>query len=84
MNEQDVMKRLVNLGADPNRKLNEHGLTILMLSIVMGQYDSVKTLVALGANVKTKASDGTTALQLAKQSGRNDIVDILQNKNLSF
>jgi hypothetical protein len=62
---------LLDAGANPN-EANPHGTTPLMLAAGYGYTDMVKILLAHKANPRLAASDGITALDLAR-SGVPDI-----------
>jgi ankyrin repeat protein len=48
-----------------------------------GHNDTVKFLIASGANVNVKDTDGETALLLARKHGHNETVRILQQAGAS-
>jgi FOG: Ankyrin repeat len=45
------VKLLLNNGADPNRRVNESGFTVLSLSCMVNNYDIAKLLIESGADV---------------------------------
>jgi len=64
-------------GVDIDRK-DEYGFTALHLAADRGFGDTVKVLVAKGANPGVKDPDGLTAISLAQASGHEDIVAYLE------
>jgi ankyrin repeat protein len=44
----------------------------------MGNQKLIELVIAAGADVNLKGSDGKTALQLAKEKGHIEIVELLQ------
>lgn len=55
-----------------------YGNTALMKAAEHGEAETVKLLIAAGADVNAKTDDGRTALWFAGVMGRNDIYDILK------
>ncbi len=64
----------VRLIADRSREGVNKGLLIAAL---MGHLDTAKLLLDYGAEVDTRADDGTTALMLAASKGNRDLVSLL-------
>jgi ankyrin repeat protein len=56
----------------------EAGGTALMLASAFNKKELVKFLIQKGANVNTKANDGSTALSLATAEGHQNIVELLK------
>jgi ankyrin repeat protein len=54
------------------------GNTLLMWSAYFGKIDSVKALIARGANVNLVNNEGDTAITLAAKRGFREIVSILK------
>ena len=77
----DVLKSLVNAGADVNvapKPTDIAGLTTLQYAAASGNLPMVEELLARGANVNAKPRPfGFTAIQAAARYGREDIVKIL-------
>lgn len=72
------MKALIEGGADTEKKGFE-GTTALIVSSMNGHTDTVKLLIAEGADVNAKSNDSRlTALWLAKSNGHKEIVDLLK------
>lgn len=66
-------------GADANF-MGPRGYTMLMLAAASDAIavDAVRTLIERGADVNAKASDGTTALGLARLKGKTAVTELLE------
>jgi ankyrin repeat protein len=73
----DMMRFLVAHGADVNHGAKRGDQTALISAILGAQLESVKTLIALKADVNTKMKDGTTPLKLARKGDQEEIVALL-------
>lgn len=76
-----LVRFLVNLGAELNHTA-KYTLTALMLAVLNGHVDIVRILVRAGADLKIQGTGapgfcGKTALDLAREQGRPDLVDAL-------
>ena len=69
----DVVAYLLEKGADPNSRAH-CGTTALHFACERGKIDIVKDLIQYGANMLTN-EHGMTPLQLAADSGQDDIVE---------
>ncbi len=77
-----VVEWLLGKGADLNaRTMSNPGdrgsYSALHLAVESGHYDVAKRLLACGSRVNAKMSDGATALLLATEVARRDLVDLL-------
>ena len=74
----ELVEKLVKKGADINAA-DKKGMTPLMQSVESRNAEMVKLLIKLGADVNRSSSRvfGKTALDYAKKTGRQDIIDIL-------
>ncbi|BAY73557.1 ankyrin repeat domain-containing protein [Trichormus variabilis] len=77
MNQIEVIRLLINAGADVNAKSNE-GWTALIAAANSGCVEAVKLLLQAGADAKAKDCWGDTALSRALAAGYVDIVQLLQ------
>ncbi|CAG2166137.1 unnamed protein product, partial [Oppiella nova] len=75
----DVVKLLVNKGADVNAK-NRYGSTVLHFAAKSDKWDVVKWLVEQGADVNAKDKDGETVLYWAARDDNWEVVKLLVNK----
>jgi ankyrin repeat protein len=74
-----MVQWLLDKGADPNTKDNTpFGYTSLHWSVRMGNQKLIELVLAAGADVNLKGSDGKTALQLAREKGQTEIVELLR------
>jgi uncharacterized protein len=74
----DIVKALINAGADVNAKDND-GWTALHLAAKYGDLDVVKALINAGADLNVQDNFGRTALHWAARNGKLDIVKALIN-----
>ena len=74
----DLVEKLVKKGADINAA-DKKGMTPLMQSVESRNAEMVKLLLKLGADVNCSSGAflGRKALDYAKKTGRQDIIDIL-------
>ncbi|MBN1598075.1 MAG: ankyrin repeat domain-containing protein [Bacteroidales bacterium] len=79
-NRFEVVKYLLENGADINATTPYQNETALVWSVAMGHTDVVKLLVEKGADQEIKNRSGQTVMDLAKQSGKEDVVKILQGE----
>lgn len=70
----EIVKLLLDHGADVNAQEKPSGMTALMGSVVKGQYEMAKILLERGADAdaEAKAADGGTALALGLRTTRED------------
>lgn len=74
----DMTRLLLDKGANINDKENEDGQTPLHRAATKGHANIVEILLANGADVNAKDSRGRTALDLAQQQDRTEIVELLR------
>ncbi|KAF3319866.1 putative E3 ubiquitin-protein ligase XBOS34 [Carex littledalei] len=76
----DVAKALIDFGADVNAyRPGKNGGTPLHHAIMKGNDQTVKLLLANGANPSVRNDDGDTALDLARKRGRFIIVRTIES-----
>jgi ankyrin repeat protein len=74
-----MVQWLLEKGADTNTKDNTpFGYTSLHWSVRMGNKELIELVLGAGADVNLKGSDGKTALQLAREKGETEIVELLR------
>jgi len=73
----DIVKVLVDAGADINQKQGEFKQTLIMLALHDDNTELVKYLINKGVDVKAQAKDGETALYLAASYGNIEAADAL-------
>lgn len=70
-----VVKVLVGAGANVN--VTQNGRSLLMHVVAGGDLLTAETVIAAGADVNYRAGDGTSALDLARAAGNQDIEMLL-------
>jgi ankyrin repeat protein len=74
----NIVTMLLEKGADVNAKVND-GMTALMVASWKGHADIVKELLKKGADVNAMTAKGfVSALSLASQFGRREIIELLK------
>jgi ankyrin repeat protein len=74
----ELVKRLVELGANVNHASKMNGQTALMGAILQGDAEMVRLLLSLKANPNAKMKDGSTPMSMAKNGDLDDIVALLK------
>ncbi|MFM6122711.1 MAG: ankyrin repeat domain-containing protein, partial [Sphaerospermopsis kisseleviana] len=75
----EIVRSLLDFGANINLPRKTYGLTALMLAASNNQVDIVKLLISKDADINAVNEDGSTALMAAAQKGHLEIVQILLN-----
>ncbi len=80
-NHTNIVKKLLEKGANPNIQDYYYGRTPLIFAILLlrDNFDIIKLLVYNKTNLNIKNQDGETALDIAKEYNRQDIVQFLEN-----
>ena len=78
--KSDVVRTLLDKGADVNAKTKTFGRTALCEAAIHDKSDVVRTLIDKGADVNAKIKCWLTALHVAAMHGSSDIVRILLDK----
>ncbi len=78
----DVLEKLLINKGNPNHQVNTTSAfnTPLLIAATNGNKRGVQLLLEHGANPKLANSKGKTALDIAKNDGYNEIVELLKNK----
>ena len=79
MPQYELVKLLVQSGADINMKTSEQQWTALMIAAERSRTSFVQYLLDEGAPVNTKSVNGNTALMLASELGHSEVVHLLIN-----
>jgi ankyrin repeat protein len=77
-NVVEIMRRLLEHGADPNLR-RRTGSTLLHEASSRGSLEVVRLLLRYGANINEKDSEGRTPFQLASSCGHDEIIRLLQS-----
>ena len=72
----ELLSLLVQKGADVNHQ-NDRGATALYLAAASGREDTVRRLLALGANPSLATRSGYTPLRVAQNNGQTRIIELL-------
>jgi ankyrin repeat protein len=78
-----VIRELVLHGADRNARTRDDAQTPLYIAAAMGKMKAVEALVALGADLTIKDSQGRTPLDAAERAGLTDVVAFLKRARLA-
>ncbi|GFO16994.1 ankyrin-3 [Plakobranchus ocellatus] len=73
----DLVKLLLDIGADPN-KLNSKGNNAFHLAVAAQKLDVISKLLDVGAELEVRNSDGCTPLLLAAASEKENIIVLLE------
>ena len=76
----EVVKQILNDGADVELKCVNCGGTVLGHAAYGGQKEITKLLIAMGADVNTKNKDSTTPLHQASLGGHKKVAELLIDK----
>ena len=77
--EAEIAELLLNNGADPDLPEREFGVPILhMVVLYGGSTELVDLLLQKGIDVNAKGRRGKTALDLAKQFKKQEMIDLLK------
>jgi ankyrin repeat protein len=74
----DTVRLLLDRGADINQIGKMFDTTALICAVRVGSVDIVRLLIKHGAEVNIKESGGKTALKIAKEKNRTEIIKILE------
>ena len=72
----DVVRWLLERGADPNSQQNDH-VPPIHLATVNGRPEVIQTLLEYGVDIHSTDKDGRTPLHLASSSGKVEVVRLL-------
>ena len=79
----EVVRFLVESGANKDQALKTDGATPLLIAAVFGQFQVVRFLVESGANKDQGRTDGTTPLDIAIRNHHHAVVQLLVESVLS-
>ncbi len=72
---------LIAAGADVNASFGPTGTRPLIMAVALGNEEMVSALLDGGADPTLPAAEGTTAMDLARQKGNDNIVQLLSQKS---
>ena len=75
----NMIKLLIDKGADVNYKGKGNGMTALFAAVNFGFIEVAKLLLDAGANINEKDNKGSTALLYAQKSGNSSMIKLLQS-----
>jgi ankyrin repeat protein len=78
MGQPDLIKALLERGADINTKEKKHGWTALIYGIRSGDLETVQTLIDAGADINYNDEENASVLELAIILGNPEIVKLLK------
>jgi hypothetical protein len=78
----EVARLLIEHGANVNAATTNDGLTSLMLASMGGHLEVVRLLIKHGANENAKSVNGKTAIDIAEENGRENVVEFLRSRFL--
>ncbi|WP_353857685.1 ankyrin repeat domain-containing protein [Azospirillum formosense] len=76
MQRTDELKRALDGGADPNKRV-DNGKTLLMLASEQGLTDAVRLLIDRRAKTELRTADGATAVMYAAWGGHEAVIHAL-------
>lgn len=74
----EIIRELVKAGADVNARTRDENQTPLHLAAAMGKMKSLEALLALGADLTSKDSNGRTPAEAAERAGLTEVVKFLR------
>jgi ankyrin repeat protein len=80
----EIVRILVNAGADPDEKCGDRGEAGIHLAAVIGSYETVKLLLDKGADINIRTDYNETVLWLAVWKGHVNVCRLLIQKNCTL
>ena len=77
-NHTDVMHKLLQRGADVNKRDRDYGRTALHLSARYNNTDAIRLLLENGASTTIKNDEGLTPIDVAPEDNSQEAVLLLQ------
>lgn len=77
-NHVEIAKFLIDNGANINMKTGADGKSALHWAAFHGHLNVVELLISKGAQINDKDDDGNTALDLAKQTEKRNLIHYLE------
>ena len=75
----EALKRLIDMGGNPNATIGKEKLPLLAVAVLSQNKETVRYLVASGADVNAQVYGGASLLDLAEGMGFNDIAEVLKS-----
>ncbi len=67
-------KRLIKLGARPDREVGPQGVPLALVPVLEGDVDSIRFLRGLGLDYSKLRFQGATGIELARRSGNGQVI----------
>lgn len=79
--EHETAGRLIRLGARPDQTVGAQELPLALVPILVGDVDGVRLLQKSGINYATLKYQGASALDIARQTGRAQVISLLEPRS---
>lgn len=76
-----VMELLLDKGKGKVNDTDKDGCTLLRYAVIIGNLEAIKFLIDKGANIHAKDNEGRTPLDLAREGGNTEVVNMLSSIN---
>lgn len=81
-NYPTIMELLLDHGAPINAKARSSGVTALIMAVACGSFETVRLLLIRGASTTERDEDGKTALEVAIEDDKTDIIALFNEHQL--
>ncbi|MCB1624916.1 MAG: hypothetical protein KDI32_10050 [Pseudomonadales bacterium] len=77
-------RRLLKLGANPGARVGIADIPVALLPIIEGEVDSVRMLQRAGVNYSKLRFQGASAMDIARQTGNEGLVELLAGDGVAL